>query len=176
MALASLLSRPRESSTFHITYGPHFMPAEHEVIHATVDDIEALAPVFDQYRVWYGMESDLNGSRNFLTQRLQNNESVVFVAVVNNSVVAFTQLYPLFSSVSMESVWLLNDLFVSEPSRKQGIGTTLLETATQFGRETGAIRMELATGIENFAAQTLYKSRGWKKNETFLHYSLPLGD
>jgi GNAT superfamily N-acetyltransferase len=152
------------------------MPAGHEIIHATVDDIEMLAPAFDQYRVWYGMESDLNGSRNFLTQRLQNNESVVFVAVVDNTVVAFTQLYPLFSSVSMESVWLLNDLFVSEPSRKQGIGTTLLETATQFGRETGAIRMELATGIENFAAQTLYKSRGWKKNETFLHYSLPLDD
>ena len=152
------------------------MPADHEIIHATVDDIEMLAPVFDQYRVWYGMESDLNGSRNFLTHRLQNNESVVFVAVANDTVVAFTQLYPLFSSVSMEPVWLLNDLFVSESSRKRGIGTTLLETATQFGRESGALRMELATGIENFAAQALYKSHGWKPNETFLHFSLSLSD
>jgi GNAT superfamily N-acetyltransferase len=152
------------------------MPAAHEVIHTTVDDIEALAPLFDQYRMWYGMESDLNGSRHFLTQRLQNNESVVFVAVVDDAPVAFTQLYPLFSSVSMESVWLLNDLFVAEKNRKQGIGTTLLKTATQFGRETGALRMELATGIENFAAQTLYKSHGWLQNESFLHYSLPLGD
>lgn len=152
------------------------MPAEHEIIHATVDDIEILAPVFDQYRVWYGMESDLNGSRNFLTHRLRNNESVVFVAVADNAVVAFTQLYPLFSSVSMESVWLLNDLFVSETSRKQGIGTALLETATQFGRESGALRLELATGIENFSAQALYKSHGWKQNKTFLHFSLPLSD
>ncbi|HIF00459.1 MAG TPA: GNAT family N-acetyltransferase [Planctomycetes bacterium] len=152
------------------------MPADHEVIHATVDDTEALAPLFDQYRVWYGMESDLNGARNFLSHRLQNSESVVFLAVVDKTPVAFAQLYPLFSSVSMESVWLLNDLFVSEANRKQGIGTTLLETVTQFGRETGALRLELATGVENFAAQTLYKSRGWKHNETFIHYSLPLND
>lgn len=152
------------------------MPAAHEVIHATADDIEALAPLFDQYRVWYGMKSDLNGARNFLSHRLQNSESVVFLAVVDNTAVAFAQLYPLFSSVSMEAVWLLNDLFVSEASRKQGIGTTLLETAVQFGRDTGAIRMELATGVDNIAAQALYKSRGWQQNETFVHYALPLGD
>ena len=144
------------------------MPADHEVIHATVNDIEAIAPLFDQYRVWYGMESDLNGARNFLSHRLQNSESVVFLSVVDTTPVAFAQLYPLFSSVSMEPVWLLNDLFVSESSRKRGIGTTLLETATQFGRESGALRMELATGIENFAAQALYKSHGWKQNKTFL--------
>ena len=152
------------------------MPADHEVIHATVNDIEAIAPLFDQYRVWYGMESDLNGARNFLSHRLQNSESVVFLAVVDTTPVAFAQLYPLFSSVSMESVWLLNDLFVSEANRKQGIGTTMLETIAQFGRETGALRMELATEVDNFAAQTLYKSRGWQQNETFLHYSLPLTD
>ena len=152
------------------------MSADHEVIHATVNDIEALAPLFDQYRVWYGMESDLNGARNFLSQRLQSSESVVFLAVVDNTPVAFAQLYPLFSSVSMECVWLLNDLFVAEANRKQGIGTSLLETVTQFGRETGALRMEMATGVDNFAAQTLYKSRGWQQNETFLHYSLPLSD
>ena len=152
------------------------MPAIHEVIHATIDDIEALAPLFDQYRVWYGMNSDLNGARNFLSHRLQNSESVVFLAVVNNTAVAFAQLYPLFSSVSMEPVWVLNDLFVAEASRQQGIGTTLLETATQFGRETGALRMELATGVDNFTAQTLYKSHGWQPNETFVHYSLPLND
>ncbi|MCP4174218.1 MAG: GNAT family N-acetyltransferase [Fuerstiella sp.] len=152
------------------------MPADHEVIHATVNDIEAIAPLFDQYRVWYGMESDLNGARNFLSHRLQNSESVVFLAVVDTTPVAFAQLYPLFSSVSMESVWLLNDLFVSEANRKQGIGTTMLETVAQFGRETGALRMELATEVDNFAAQTLYKSRGWQQNETFLHYSLPLTD
>jgi GNAT superfamily N-acetyltransferase len=152
------------------------MPADHEVIHATVNDIEAIAPLFDQYRVWYGMESDLNGARNFLSHRLQNSESVVFLAVVDTTPVAFAQLYPLFSSVSMESVWLLNDLFVSEANRKQGIGTTMLETIAQFGRETGALRIELATEVDNFAAQTLYKSRGWQQNETFLHYSLPLTD
>ncbi|MCP4786949.1 MAG: GNAT family N-acetyltransferase [Fuerstiella sp.] len=152
------------------------MPADHEIIHATVDDIEAVAPIFDQYRVWYRMKSDLAGSRHFLTQRLQNNESVVFIAVVDNMPVAFTQLYPLFSSVSMEPVWLLNDLFVSEPYRKQGIGRALLETAAQFGRETGALRMELATEIRNFAAQTLYESQSWQKDETFIHYSLPLVD
>lgn len=145
-----------------------------EIIHATQADLEDAAALFDAYRVWYGSRSDLDGARNFLAQRLRHGESELFMARVGVEAVGFAQLYPVFSSVSMGPVWILNDLYVVESCRRTGVGTVLLEAAAEFGRQTGAIRLELATGVDNRAAQQAYAAHGWVKNEDFLHYSLPL--
>lgn len=142
------------------------------VIHADVEHAAILAPVFDAYRIWYGKSPEPERARDFLTQRLRNNESQIFMAMHDNSVAGFTQLYPLFSSVSMEPIWLLNDLFVVDEFRKQGVGSFLLQTAAGFAEEAGALRLELATEHDNLSAQTLYESLGWTKDTEFLHYSL----
>ena len=131
-----------------------------------------LAPIFDQYRVWYGQESDVEAAYSFLLQRLTNNESVVFVARLAEQCVGFTQLYPLFSSVSMQRVWLLNDLFVCHENRNQGVGQALLTTAAEFAKELGALRLELATAHDNEVAQSFYQKLGWQKDDEFLHYKL----
>jgi hypothetical protein len=47
---------------------------------ATRNDIEAVAELFDQYRVWYGKSSDLPAAKAFLAERLQQNESIILVA------------------------------------------------------------------------------------------------
>ena len=143
-----------------------------EILHVESTHLDEVAPLFDAYRVWYGAESNPAGARHFLSQRLQNNESVIFLARVNGEPAGFTQLYPLFSSVRMESIWLLNDLFVGADFRRQGLGTQLMQTAAQFGKESGALRLELATGVENVAAQNAYEKFGWEKNEEFLNYAL----
>ena len=49
----------------------------------------------------------------FLREPLTGEESVVFVALEGGTAAGFTQLYPLFSSVSARRLWVLNDLFVS---------------------------------------------------------------
>jgi GNAT superfamily N-acetyltransferase len=88
--------------------------------------------------------------------------------------VGFTQLYPSFSSVSMKRVWILNDLFVEETARCQGVGTQLMQVAESFARQTGAVRIALSTQMANQKAQSLYESRGYVKDEVFYHYSLAL--
>ena len=76
-------------------------------------DIKSLSKLFDNYRVFYGKKSDLQGSEKFLYERIKNNESEIFVAEDNNEeLVGFVQLYPIFSSTKMQKLWLLNDLFV----------------------------------------------------------------
>lgn len=141
---------------------------------ADLNDIEAVVSLFDAYRVWYGKSSDLDGARNFLTQRLRNHQSTVFLARQDDRPAGFAQLYPLFSSVSMGDVWLLNDLFVAETDRGQGVGTMLLQTCVEFARETGAVRIELETELTNRAAQQFYEHHGWQRDQKFLHYSLSL--
>lgn len=142
------------------------------IIHAVTEHIEEVAPLFDAYRCWYGKTSDLDGARRFLAERLSAAESEIFFLRVDNQPVAFTQLYPLFSSVAMERIWILNDLFVSEPFRTQGLGTLLLEAAAEFARGVGAIRLELETAVDNKAAQKAYEALGWVRDTTFAHYSI----
>lgn len=44
----------------------------------------------------------------------------------------FTQLYPSYSSVSMQGTFILNDLFVHLNFRDKGIGEALMNHAKEF--------------------------------------------
>ena len=137
---------------------------------AELDDLDALVPLFDGYRRFYEQPSDVAGARAFLSERIKRNESVIFLAVADGTIVGFTQLYPLFSSVSMERLWLLNDLFVAADARRTGAGRALLERAERHAREMGAQGLTLTTGNANLTAQRLYESCGWTRDSEFTHY------
>jgi ribosomal protein S18 acetylase RimI-like enzyme len=55
------------------------------------------------------------------------------------------------------------------------VARRLLEAAVRYGREAGAIRLSLSTAHTNTAAQALYASAGWERDEVFkaYHYGLP---
>jgi GNAT superfamily N-acetyltransferase len=133
----------------------------------TKDDVALVAILFDSYRVFYQQSSDLQAAFNFLEQRISKNESVIFVATIKGEAVGFIQLYPIFSSVSLEPAWLLNDLFVAENARKQGVAESLLQQAKQFGLETKAAFMLLQTAADNYKAQSVYEKNGWIKTSDF---------
>ena len=137
---------------------------------AELDDLDALAPLFDAYRRFYGQPSDIAGARAFLADRFKRGESVIFLAVVDGAIVGFTQLYPSFSSVSMKRLWVLNDLFVTPDARKSGAGRALLERAERWAAETGAKGLTLSTQLTNLGAQRLYEACGWTKDDEFIHY------
>lgn len=144
--------------------------AEVRTVRAELDDLEALVPLFDGYRQFYEHPSDLAGARGFLADRIKRGESVIFLAIREVTVVGFTQLYPLFSSVSMQRLWLLNDLFVAPDARAAGAGRALLKRAERHALETGAKGLTLATQRSNLTAQRLYEACGWTKDEDFFHY------
>jgi len=102
-------------------------------------------------------------------------ESVIFIVKdAEEDKFGFTQLYPSFSSISMERSWILNDLFVDEDYRKQGIAQLLLDAAQQHGQLTGAKGIGLTTGKNNVTAQRVYERNQYIKVEEFYHYDLTL--
>lgn len=138
------------------------------------DDLNALAPLFDAYRIFYGRASDPEGARAFLGKRLRRNESVVFLAELESQPVGFTQLYPLFSSIGMSRIWLLNDLYVAESARRHGVASALLDAARRHGEQSGASGLLLETAEDNRPAQTLYERKGWKREQGFYWYALEI--
>ncbi|MEX0288655.1 MAG: N-acetyltransferase family protein [Flavobacteriaceae bacterium] len=140
-----------------------------EVIRAGEAQLDALVPLFDGYRVFYKQDSNLKAARSFLAERLKNEESVIFMALENGQAVGFTQLYTTFSSVSLEAVFILNDLYVDTLSRKKGIGELLLEQAKAFCKDKGYKGLALETATDN-PAQKLYERLGWEKDSHCFHY------
>ena len=140
---------------------------------ATIDDVSIVAKMFDAYRMFYQQSSDLEGATKFISERLLQNESLILIAFRHNNAIGFTQLYPIFSSVSMQRTWLLNDLYIDPFARGKGVATALLDAAKDFGRNTNSKWLMLQTSVTNAAAQALYEKNGWRK-ESDVFYSINL--
>ncbi len=140
-----------------------------EIKQAALTDVAVITPLFNAYRIFYKQNSDSNGAFNFITERLTKKESIIFLAYYNKLPAGFIQMYPIFSSVSMQQTWLLNDLFVADDYRKKGIGNALLTAAAGFGKQQQAKWLLLQTGALNTIAQKLYEKNGWKKETDFFY-------
>ena len=141
---------------------------------AVLADLEALAPLFDGYRQFYGQPSDISAAHAFLRARFEHGESFVFIALDGDTPVGFTQLYPSFSSVSLARIFVLNDLFVHECARRKGVASKLLSAATEFAQALGAVRVSLSTAVSNESAQAVYQAAGWTRDQQFLVYHFPI--
>ncbi|ULQ51665.1 GNAT family N-acetyltransferase [Flavihumibacter fluvii] len=140
---------------------------------ASLDDLQSVAYLFDQYRQYYKQPTDLDGAEEFLRDRIEQKESVILVALESGEIIGFTQLYPIFSSISMRKAWLLNDLYVSEGQRGKGAGTQLLDAAKDVGRNSGAKWLMLQTTADNARAQSVYEKNGWvRESDWFYQFDL----
>ena len=132
--------------------------------------LEPLGRLFDQYRQFYSQASNLDRSISFIKERIEEQDSVIFLALNNSGkVLGFAQLYPSFSSISTSKKWIFNDLFVSENSRRSGVAMMLMQRVEQLARETGAKSIFLEVQVNNENAQQLYKLFGYVQETE--HYS-----
>ncbi|KAA0127061.1 GNAT family N-acetyltransferase [Chryseobacterium sp. SN22] len=129
---------------------------------ATLEDIGQLSELFDQYRIFYQKDSDLPAAEQFLTERIENEDSRIFVAESEGKLVGFVQLYPLFSSTRMKRYWLLNDLFVNENDRGKGFSKALIEKAKEMAKSAGACGILLETAKSNDIGNSLYPNCGFE--------------
>jgi len=143
-----------------------------QIIRANRDHALDVAALFDAYRVFYEQPRDPQSALDFISERLQREDSVILFAwhAREGYGMGFTQLYPSFSSVAMQRIYILNDLFVAAEARRKGIAARLLQAAEDFARSAGALRLELATAPDNRSAQALYEREGWVR-DPFWHYS-----
>lgn len=135
------------------------------VHHATIFDLDALVPLFDQYRQFHGCGADARAAREFLRQRLNHGESVLFLASKNNQPIGFAQLYPTFSSISLARTFVMNDLFVLEKFRRCGAALRLMTAAVDYASALHAEKISLSIDHTNVSAQSLYGSTGWELDD-----------
>jgi len=143
---------------------------------ATEQDLVDVVGLFEKYRAFYGRDAAPEAAQHFIAERLESGDSTIFLArdgAEGRRAVGLMQLYPLFSSTALKRLWLLNDLYVEQSHRRQGVGRLLIAAAGELCRETGARGFFLETDASNTKAQALYESIGMTRVPSFF-YALDL--
>ncbi|MEM7347524.1 MAG: GNAT family N-acetyltransferase [Chloroflexota bacterium] len=145
------------------------------VSQATLEHLDQVADLFDQYRQFYEQPPNYEGCRAFMKDRITNQESVIFIAKnAEGELVGFTQLYNSFCSVALKPLVYLYDLFVVPSARRTGVAQALMNQAKAYAEARQADRLTLETQTNNIPGQTLYEALGYEKDIEFFTYHLGL--
>ncbi|MGZ3496929.1 MAG: GNAT family N-acetyltransferase [Vulcanimicrobiaceae bacterium] len=142
------------------------------IVRATSSHAAHVAPLFDAYRQFFTEKSDLQRSTEFISERLHNQDSVVFLALDGDEGVGFIQLYPLFSSWYAKRIWFLSDLYVTPDARRNAVGRALVQRVVDHANETGASSVMVELPFSEPHLQRFYGAFGFEKDEVFDLYRL----
>ena len=146
-----------------------------QIVNCTESNIESLAQLFNEYRIFYEQKDSVHTSRAFIQQNLEQGRSRIFLLFDDAGVpIAFSQLYPAICSVAMKPYYYLSDLYVVPSARKNGHARFLMDYITDLCRKEGAQRLTLDTATTNTIAQSLYESLGYDREDTYISYHLVL--
>lgn len=143
-------------------------------IDAHAPELDAAALLFDRYRSFYGRASNLGLAKDYLRQRLEAHESTVLLARLEGQWVGLCQLYRGFSSISCTPTVILNDLYVADGQRSNGVGRALIAHTVALARQRGASSVLLETALTNEGAQALYERLGFERQHRFVAYAMAL--
>jgi GNAT superfamily N-acetyltransferase len=151
------------------------VPAALEIAPVDAAEFERLLPLIAAYQRFYGVDDvDEERNRAFFRRFLAPSEDGMLLgARREGELVGYACLYWHFSSLQAAESVLMNDLFVGEEARGEGVGRALIEASAAVARERGAACLEWATAPDNTRAQALYDSTGAERSE-WLEYELKL--
>ena len=150
------------------------MPANVEIEPLrTAAELQELLPAIAAYQRFYEVE-DVDEERNrafFVRFLFPSDDGAILVARDGGEIRGYACLYWTFSSTRAVETVLMNDLFVAESARGQGVGRALFEASAGVARDRGADSLDWSTAPDNHRAQALYDTTGADKSE-WIEYEL----
>ena len=131
--------------------------------------------MFDQYVVFYKNPSNIEKHKACLKDRIENNEAIVFLAFDEKNAekaIGFTLISVGFSSLALDKILILNDLYVDSAVRKNGVGEKLILQTIELAKELGSNLIRLRTAKSNTVAQGLYNKMGAVREDYLYSYDL----
>lgn len=120
-------------------------------------------------RQLFGIEKDFAfdalRQRQGLELLLDSASSTVMVARDQHAVIAMGTAQLVISTAEGGPSLLVEDVVVSPPWQKQGIGSKLLQALGDWGADRGASRMQLLADQTNSPAIDFYQRCGWQQTQ-----------
>jgi GNAT superfamily N-acetyltransferase len=143
---------------------------------ATIENLDEIVSLYNEYRISDNQEPNLDGVKTFLFDCFVRMETIIFIAIEeeSNGIIGFSQLFPSIASISMKRSLILNDMYIKENFRNQGVAKMLLEAVRLYAVKINAHGIGLTTEKDNNIAQLLYEKNGYKKDLNILNYYLDI--
>jgi GNAT superfamily N-acetyltransferase len=138
-------------------------------------EFETLLPLIAAYQRFYEVE-DIDTERNrafFRRFVVPGDGGIMLGAWRSGELLGYACLYWTFTSLIPATTALMNDLYVEEAARGQGVGRALIEASVEIARERGAAQLAWVTAPDNATAQRLYDSTGASREDS-VEYILDL--
>lgn len=134
----------------------------------------AVIELLQEYRTFYDYPVQTEDIQAFLTQLQHHQAHQMFVFELEGTPLGFVNLYPCYSTLALQKLYILNDLYVSEQGRGKGVAKSLILHALEFARQRQAIRIELKTDRMNENARGLYRAMGFEEDANNVYYRVPV--
>lgn len=154
-----------------------------EIRAVTPDEFSLFEPFFVRYQEFYEVgDIDPERNRHFFSRFVVSPERPagadggtsdgwLLGAFEDGTPVGFGCFYRHKSSLTATDLVLMNDLYVNEEVRGQGVGRKLIEAGVELARASGASHLAWSTAPDNHRAQKLYDTTGAEKS-TWLEYEI----
>ena len=144
------------------------------ITRATKEHYKDVGALFDLYRQFYKYKTNLKASTKYIKDRINQNESFIFICFYKKEPAGFVQLYETFDSLNINKKLILYDLYVDKKYRKNGIGRKLMDKAKKLAKFKKIQNIELSTAKNNKKAQSLYESLDYIRDKEYYNYFLEL--
>jgi GNAT superfamily N-acetyltransferase len=151
------------------------VPEDLRIAPIAASELETLLPMIAAYQRFYEVEDvDEERNRGFFSRFLAPSEDGLLLGTWRGEeLVGYACLYWHFTSLVPAETVLMNDLYVTEGHRGEGIGRALIEASAEVARKRGAHQLEWVTAPDNKTAQRLYDKTG-AESEPAIEYQLRL--
>jgi len=149
--------------------------ATHSIARVGTGDLDELLALMRAYCDFYEVspsDDDLLALSRTLVADPVGEGLQLIARDASGRAVGFATLYWTWSTTSAERIGIMNDLFVAEDARGQGIADQLIEACGAECTQRGAGRLTWQTAPDNFRAQAVYDRVGGTR-EQWIDYWLP---
>ncbi|CAF3346848.1 unnamed protein product [Rotaria sp. Silwood2] len=152
-----------------------------EIVNET--DLVDLLPLLRAYCEFYNQTEQIplisddalmSISRALIANSAQEGIQLIVRDFKERTPVGFATIYWCWSTLQGGRRAIMNDLYVYEQYRGQGVADILITECARRAREHGDVCLAWETSIDNKRAQTVYDRSGALKNNRWLYYTLSL--
>lgn len=131
-----------------------------------IEDYEQWLALYTKYIFFCRRKSIDQAAITTLWQWIMDNKIICRVAIHDNKLIGLTHVQALYSPLNGRLTASLEDLFVEETCRHQGVGEQLLDDLKQLGKAKEWLFIRWKTREDNHKAQAFYdkiaKKTAWQ--------------
>lgn len=149
--------------------------ATHSIQRVGKADVDELLPLMRSYCDFYEVspsDADLRGIAEALIDDPEREGVQLLTRTSDGDAVGFATVYWSWSTTDGCRIGVMNDLFVHEKARGQGLADDLIAASCAECRQRGARRLTWQTAPDNLRAQSVYDRIGARR-ERWIDYWLP---